>query len=312
MNFDSQIETKNQQIFLPILEEKKVELFIKREDLIHPYISGNKFRKLKYNLEEAKKLKKKSLLTFGGAFSNHIVATAVAGEMAGFKTFAIIRGEELGLNLAKTLEENATLRKAHESGMKFHFVSREIYRQKSSFGFIEKMKNKWGDFYVIPEGGTNIFGVQGCKEILTIEDKYFDFICCSVGTGGTISGLINGSKKHHKILGFPALKGNFLSEEIRKYTVKKNKWSLQKDYNFGGYAKHTDELISFINTFKKDTDILLDPIYTGKMMFGVLDLIQKDFFQEDSKILAIHTGGMQGIHGVNQKLKEKNKEIILL
>jgi 1-aminocyclopropane-1-carboxylate deaminase len=312
MNFDSQIETQNQQIFLPILEEKKVELFIKREDLIHPDISGNKFRKLKYNLEEAKKLKKKSLLTFGGAFSNHIVATAVAGEIAGFKTFAIIRGEELGLNLTKTLEENATLRKAHESGMKFHFVSREIYRQKSSFGFIEKMKNKWGDFYLIPEGGTNIFGVQGCQEILTNEDKKFDIICCAVGTGGTISGLINASKKHQKIIGFPALKGNFLSEEIKKYTIKKNKWRLQKNYDFGGYAKHNEELIAFINSFKKDTDILLDPVYTAKMLFGILDLVKNDSFEENSKILAIHTGGIQGIEGVNQKLKEKNKEIIQL
>ena len=312
MNFDSQIKTQNQQVFLPILEEKKVELFIKREDLIHPYISGNKFRKLKYNLEEAKKLKKKSLLTFGGAFSNHIVATAVAGEIAGFKTFAIIRGEELGLNLTKTLEENATLRKAHESGMKFHFVSREVYRQKASFGFIEKMKNKWGDFYLIPEGGTNIFGVQGCQEILTNEDKKFDFICCSVGTGGTISGLINASKKHQKIVGFPALKGNFLSEEIKKYITKKNKWRLQKNYDFGGYAKHNEDLISFINSFKKETDILLDPVYTGKMVFGILDLVKNDSFEENSKILAIHTGGIQGIEGVNQKLKEKNKEIIQL
>jgi 1-aminocyclopropane-1-carboxylate deaminase len=312
MNFDSQIETQNQQVFLPILEEKKVELFIKREDLIHPFVSGNKFRKLKYNVLEAKKLKKKALLTFGGAYSNHVLATAVAGKLAGFKTFAIIRGEELGLNLTKTLEENATLRKAHESGMKFHFVSREVYRQKASFGFIEKMKNKWGDFYLIPEGGTNIFGVQGCQEILTNEDKKFDFICCSVGTGGTISGLINASKKHQKIVGFPALKGNFLSEEIKKYVTKKNKWGLQKNYDFGGYAKHNEDLISFINSFKKETDILLDPVYTGKMVFGILDLVKNDSFEENSKILAIHTGGIQGIEGVNRKLKEKNKEIIQL
>jgi 1-aminocyclopropane-1-carboxylate deaminase len=312
MNFNSQIQTENQQVFLPILEEKKIELFIKREDLIHPYISGNKFRKLKYNLEEATKLKKKSLLTFGGAFSNHIVATAVAGEMAGLKTFAIIRGEELGLNITKTLEENPTLRKAHESGMKFHFVSREIYRQKSSFGFIEKMKNKWGDFYLIPEGGTNIFGVQGCKEILTPDDKKFNIICCAVGTGGTIAGLINGSRRNQKIIGFPALKGNFLSEEIKKYTTNNSKWRLQKDYTFGGYAKYTDELINFINSFKEQTDILLDPVYTGKMMFGILDLVKKDFFEENTKILAIHTGGIQGIDGVNQKLKDKNKELILL
>ena len=233
------------------MEEKKVELFIKREDLIHPFVSGNKFRKLKYNLLEAKKLKKKALLTFGGAYSNHVVATAVAGKLAGFKTFGIIRGDELTKNLKQTLEENATLREAHENGMKLQFVTREQYRQKSSFGFIEKMKNKWGDFYLIPEGGTNCLAVDGCEEILIDEDSKFDYICSAVGTGGTISGLINSSKKHQKIIGFPALKGNFLSEEIRKFISRKKNWSLQKAYHFGGYAKHTEELLILSILLKK-------------------------------------------------------------
>jgi 1-aminocyclopropane-1-carboxylate deaminase len=310
MNFQETIVTKNQQIHLPLLDEKKVELFIKREDEIHPFVSGNKFRKLKYNLQEAKKLKKPALLTFGGAYSNHVVATAIAGKMAGFKTFAIIRGDELANNLTQILKENATLREAHENGMKFQFVSRELYRQKSSFGFIEKMKNKWGDFYLIPEGGTNEFAVNGCKEILTPEDAYFDFVCSSVGTGGTISGLIKSIKKNQKVIGFPALKGGFISEEIKKYAIKTKKWSLSKDYHFGGYAKFDEELISFINDFKSQTGVLLDPVYTGKMMFGILDLIKKDKFEEGTKILAIHTGGIQGIHGVNQKLESKNQPLI--
>jgi 1-aminocyclopropane-1-carboxylate deaminase len=308
--FESNFIAVNQQIILPILEEKKVELFIKREDLIHPFVSGNKFRKLKYNLLEAKKLKKKALLTFGGAYSNHVVATAVAGKLAGFKTFGIIRGDELTKNLKETLEENATLREAHENGMKLQFVTREQYRQKSSFGFIEKMKNKWGDFYLIPEGGTNCLAVEGCEEILINEDSNFDYICSAVGTGGTISGLINASKKHQKIIGFPALKGNFLSEEIRKFISRKKNWSLQKSYHFGGYAKHTEELIDFINNFKEETGVLLDPVYTGKMLFGILDLVKKDTFVEGSKILAIHTGGIQGIAGFNQKLIKKNQEVI--
>jgi len=310
MDFNSKIQTQNQQVILPILEEKKVILFIKREDLIHPFVSGNKFRKLKYNLQEAKKLKKKALLTFGGAYSNHIAATAVAGKLGGFKTFGIIRGDELGKNLKETLEENATLREAHKNGMKFHFVSRELYRQKSSFGFIEKMKNKWGDFYVIPEGGTNCLAVDGCEEILTKEDSEFDYICSAVGTGGTIAGLIKSLKKHQKVIGFPALKGNFLSEEIKKYTVKNNNWSLQKAYHFGGYAKYNEELITFINDFKKETTILLDPVYTAKMIFGILDLIKKDTFTEGTKILAIHTGGIQAIAGFNQRLENKNQQII--
>ena len=307
--FNQEFISENQQIHLPILDEKKIELYIKREDIIHPFVSGNKFRKLKYNLEEAKKLKKNALLTFGGAFSNHIVATAVAGKLAGLKTFGVIRGDELGKNLKKTLEENATLREAHENGMKFNFVSREIYRQKSSFGFIEKMKNKWGDFYLIPEGGTNCLAVDGCQEILTKEDSKFDYICSAVGTGGTISGLINSVKKKQKVIGFPALKGGFLSEEIKKYTVKRN-WSLNKEYHFGGYAKYDEDLITFINNFTERTGVLLDPIYTGKMLFGIIDLIKKDTFSEGSKILAIHTGGIQGIDGVNQKLEKKNQQVI--
>jgi len=310
MNFNTVVASKNQQVFLPILEEKKVELFIKREDLIHPFVSGNKFRKLKYNLQEAKKLKKKAIFTYGGAFSNHIVATAVAGKIAGLKTFGIIRGDELGKKLEETLEENATLREAHNNGMKFQFVSREQYRQKSSFGFVEKMKNKWGDFYVIPEGGTNCLAVDGCEEILNKEDSEFNYICSAVGTGGTISGLINASKKNQKIIGFPALKGNFLSEEIKKYVGRKKNWSLQKAYHFGGYAKYDDKLITFINNFTAETGILLDPVYTGKMVFGILDLIKKDEFPEGSKILAIHTGGIQGIAGFNQILEKKDQQII--
>ena len=308
--FDSDLDIKNQQIFLPILEEKKVELSIKREDLIHPYVSGNKFRKLKYNLEEAKKLKKKAVLTFGGAFSNHILATSVAGKLCGLKTFGVIRGDELGKNVTKTLEENPTLRKAQENGMKLQFVSREEYRQKTSFGFIEKMKNKWGDFYLIPEGGTNILSVQGCEEILTKDDKKFNYVCAALGTGGTISGVINSLGRRQKVIGFPALKGQFLSEEIKKYTTIRKSWRLQKGYHFGGYAKHTEELITFINKFKEDTGIQLDPIYTGKMLFGILDLVEKDSFEEGSKILAIHTGGIQGIEGFNKLLLSKNQEII--
>ncbi len=308
--FESEIITKNQQVFLPILEDKKVELFIKREDLIHPEVSGNKFRKLKYNIAEAKKLKKKSLLTFGGAFSNHIAATAVAGKLTGLKTFGVIRGDELGLNLKKTLEENATLREAHENGMKFHFISRELYRQKTSFGFIEKMKNKWGDFYLVPEGGTNCLAVEGCEEILTEEDALFDYVCSAVGTGGTISGIIKSLKKHQKVLGFPALKGSFLSEEIKKYTIRKDNWKLQKNYHFGGYAKYNEELITFINDFSLETGVLLDPIYTGKMLFGIVDLIKKDHFEKGTKILAVHTGGLQGIDGFNKMLSKKGEQII--
>ena len=291
------------------MEEKKVELYIKREDLIHPFVSGNKFRKLKYNLEEAKKKNKCILLTFGGAFSNHIVATAVAGNLNGFKTIGIIRGEELANDIQNTLANNSTLREAHKNGMTFEFVSREEYRNKSNEEFINRLKEKFGDFYLIPEGGTNDLAIRGCEEILTQEDANFDYICCAIGTGGTISGLVNSAKMHQKVIGFPALKGGFLKDEINQF-VKKENWNLQTNYHFGGYAKYNEDLIRFINSFKKETNVLLDPIYTGKMLFGILDLIKKDKFKKGSRILAIHTGGIQGIEGFNQKLKRKNEEII--
>lgn len=292
------------------MEEKAIELYIKREDEIHPFVSGNKFRKLKYNIQEANKTNKNTLLTFGGAFSNHIVATAVAGYLTDFKTIGVIRGEELGLELTKTLSKNTTLKNSYEHNMQFEFVSRELYRNKLEDSFIHTLKEKYGDFYLITEGGTNDLAIKGCEEILTVSDAKFDYICCAVGTGGTISGVINASSKHQKVIGFPALKGNFLFDDIKKYTSKSN-WSLQTNYHFGGYAKYTDELIRFINDFNKDTGVLLDPIYTGKMMFGILDMIKKNQFKKGSKILAIHTGGIQGIEGFNQKLKKKNKEIIV-
>ena len=293
------MESTNQKISL---ENTNVSLYLKREDLLHPYVSGNKFRKLKYNLLQAKSENKKTLLTFGGAFSNHILAVAAAGKEHGFKTIGIIRGEELKGKIA----ENPTLKKAQDLGMVFEFVDREIFREKSSSKFIQQLVEKFEDFYLIPEGGTNELAVKGCEEILTITDEKFDYICCAIGTGGTISGLINCSKNSQQVLGFPALKGDFLREDICKFVSKSN-WDLIADYNFGGYAKVSEELILFINDFYQKYKVPLDPIYTGKMLFGVMDLINKNYFPENSKILVIHTGGLQGITGMNNLLKQKNQ-----
>lgn len=282
---------------------------MKREDKIHPFVSGNKFRKLKYNIFEAEANNKKVLLTFGGAYSNHIVATAVAANQNNLSSIGVIRGEELQENLEKILSENSTLREAHKNGMKFYFVSRETYRNKSDISFLNQLREKYGDFYLIPEGGTNQLAVKGCEEILTKEDNQFNYICSAVGTGGTIAGLINSSENHQKILGFSSLKGDFLNEEIKKLALKTN-WSLQANYHFGGYAKYTNEFISFINDFTEKTGVLLDPIYTGKMIYGILDMVKMNSFEKGSKILAIHTGGIQGIEGFNRVLRNKNKEII--
>nr|WP_299170240.1 pyridoxal-phosphate dependent enzyme [uncultured Allomuricauda sp.] len=295
----------NQKIDLPILEEKGVTLYLKREDIIHPSISGNKYRKLKYNLLEAQKMGYSSLLTFGGAFSNHIAATAYAGKEKGFKTIGIIRGEELKDNWL----DNPTLNLAHEHGMEFHFVSRGAYRKKDDNTFLDELKDTLGTFYMVPEGGTNALAIKGCEEILTDSDKDFDFICSAVGTGGTVSGLINSAHSHQTVWGFPALKGDFLKEDIREFARNTN-WQLVSDYHFGGYAKVDADLISFVNTFKKETGIPLDPIYTGKMVFGIFDLIKKDAFKKGTQILAIHTGGLQGIKGMNLALKKRNLPLV--
>jgi 1-aminocyclopropane-1-carboxylate deaminase len=287
------------------LKNSSIRLFVRREDLIHPFISGNKFRKLKFNLLQAQAENQTTLLTFGGAFSNHIAAVAYAGKEYAFKTIGVIRGEEL----ADKIATNPTLKFAQECGMQFEFVSRETYRFKTESLFLEQLEQKFGSFYLIPEGGTNSLAIKGCEEILTESDSVFEYVACAIGTGGTISGIINSALPHQKILGFPALKGDFLQEEIRNFVRNKN-WELINEYHFGGYGKVNSELIAFINWFFAENKIPLDPIYTGKMVFGIMDLITKNYFPTNAKILLIHTGGLQGIDGMNLKLKNKNLPII--
>ena len=282
-----------------------ISLFVKREDLIHPLISGNKYRKLKYNLIRAKADGFDTLLTFGGAFSNHIAAVAAAGKEYGFKTIGIIRGEELALKVS----ENPTLQFAESHGMTLEFLSRDDYRDKEQESVISALKSKFGNCYLLPEGGTNGLAIKGCEEILTSDDADFDYICCAVGTGGTIAGIIESAGKNQTVLGFPALKGDFLKGIITSYTAKEN-WDLVPGYEFGGYGKLSPALVEFMNEFFDRTSIPLDPIYTAKLMFGVLDLIENGFFPDGSRILAIHTGGRQGIAGMNLKLKKANLPLI--
>ena len=297
MYFCAGLTTYNQEI---AINHKGISLFIKREDLLHPFVSGNKFRKLKYNLLQAKAENQKQVITFGGAFSNHIAATAFACQENNLKAVGIIRGDEL----ASKINLNPTLQFAKECGMEFDFVSRDKYREKAENSFLEELKSKYGNHYLIPEGGSNTLAAKGCEEILTIEDESFDYLCCAVGTGTTIAGLINSASAKQKVLGFPALKGDFLQNDIRKFAFNSN-WELITDYHFGGYGKVTPELIAFMNQFYNNTRIPLDPIYTAKMVFGVLDLIDKNYFPENSKILMIHTGGLQGIKGMNEYLASK-------
>ncbi|RZJ64282.1 MAG: 1-aminocyclopropane-1-carboxylate deaminase/D-cysteine desulfhydrase [Flavobacterium sp.] len=295
------MEIPNQQI---LLERDGIELFVKREDLIDPFVSGNKFRKLKYNLEQARLEGKSTLLTFGGAFSNHIAAVASAGKTARFNTIGIIRGEEIAL----VAHQNPTLSFALQNGMQLEFINRENYRKKGEDAFVNALKLRFGDFYLLPEGGTNALAVKGCEEILTSADARFNYICSAVGTGGTLAGLSNSGGSAQKFIGFSSLKGDFLADEVRKYSTKNN-WEINTDYHFGGYAKVTSELVEFINRFNAENKIQLDPVYTGKMLFGIFDLIKKGYFPKGSKILAIHTGGLQGIAGMNQRLQNKNIQL---
>lgn len=275
-----------------LLGEKQLHLAVKRLDLIHAHSSGNKFFKLKYNLEKAKSLKKDKILTFGGAFSNHIYATAAAGNAEGLKTIGVIRGEA-------TEPLNPTLSHAKNLGMELFFLDRASYKRKTELDVIQDLQQQFGDFYLIPEGGTNDLAIQGTQEILTAADVDFSHICTAIGTGGTLTGIAKSLNSHQKLLGFSSLKGEFIHDEMaalfKHYKVPEEmNFEILSQYHFGGYAKHKTELIDFLWWFYDNFSIPLDPIYTGKMAFGVWDMIEKNQFPIGSKILMIHTGGLQG------------------
>ena len=281
-----------------ILEEKGIELAVKRLDLVHPEVSGNKFFKLKYNLEKAKSEGKNKILTFGGAFSNHIYATAEAAKAENIEAIGVIRGE-------RTEPLNATLSHAESLGMYLHFIDRNTYRNKTELTFLAHLKEKFGEYYLIPEGGTNELAIEGTKEILDSDDQKFSHVCSSIGTGGTFSGLYSSLSENQKLLGFSSLKGEFIHQEIadllKKYHLNsQGSFEICTNYHFGGYAKHNQELIEFLWWFYDSFGIVLDPIYTGKMAFGIWDLIKKDYFSEGSKILMIHSGGLQGNIGFTE------------
>jgi 1-aminocyclopropane-1-carboxylate deaminase len=270
-----------------------VQLFIKREDLIHKHISGNKWRKLLYNIEEARSSSKDTILTFGGAFSNHIAATAFAGMEFGFKTIGIIRGEKYD-------PLNKTLAFASSCGMRLVYVSREEYKNKEESKFIENLKSIHGDFFLLPEGGANAAGVAGCKKILEDVNTHFDYVCCSCGTGTTLAGIILSLKDDQKAIGFSSLKGGkFLNEQLKKWLGhfkegKRTNWEINNDYHLGGYARKTIPLMQFITGFEQRNLVPLDFVYTGKMIYGIYDLIRSGYFKKGESVLAIHTGGLQG------------------
>ncbi len=287
-------------VILPDIN-KNINVYIKREDLLHPIISGNKWRKLKYNLVEAKDKGYKTILTFGGAYSNHIHATAGAGKIFGFNTIGIIRGEE-------HLPLNPTLKDATEFGMRIHYVSRSEYRKKTDEKFIEMLHQKFGDFYHVPEGGSNILAVKGGTEIVQDINIDFDYIVSACGTGGTLAGVICGLDGNKKAIGISALKGaDFLNENVGKfikdYSCKNYyNWEIKLDYHFGGFAKTKPEQIAYMKEFEKLNNIQLDPIYTSKMIYGIYDMINNGEIKEAKTVIALHTGGLQGRRGKEKVL----------
>jgi 1-aminocyclopropane-1-carboxylate deaminase len=271
--------------------------FIERFDKTHPVLQGNKWFKLKRNIFECIEEKKDTILTFGGAFSNHIHATAGAGNILGLKTVGIIRGE-------RTIPLNFTLREAEKFGMFLHFVSRTEYRNRYSEKYVEHLKEKFGDFYFVPEGGSNRLGYLGASEMLPNDFGDFDYVIMAMGSGGTLGGnLIAASKisiNKSKFLVIPVLKDYQYVLDNLKVVVGaegvKNFENLEvlDNYHFGGYAKTNDVLINFIHSFEREYGVEIDPIYTGKVLYAVSHLSQNGYFNPNDKILVYHTGGLQG------------------
>ena len=282
-----------------VTNPRNISLFLKREDLIHSTISGNKWRKLNYNLKMAQQTGHNTLLTFGGAYSNHIYAVVAAANELDFKSIGVIRGEE-------HLPLNPTLQFAVDQGMQLEYIDREQYRNKTEANFIRRLTEQFGKFYLIPEGGTNPLAIIGAAEIMGGIAADYDVVVLAAGTGGTTTGVVAGMNGLGKVIGIAVLKGNFLTDDIAKFLSQSGlgnlkNWQVNNNYHFGGYAKFTPELIDFINSFKQTHGVQLDPIYTGKMMYGVIDMIKQGAFDEGSKVLAIHTGGLQGIAGFNER-----------
>jgi len=271
-----------------LTEQHHIRLFLKRDDLIHPEISGNKWRKLKYNIAEAQRQQKDTLLTFGGAYSNHITATAAAGKYLGFKTIGIIRGEEY-------IPLNPSLQFAKDCGMELIYLHRELYKNKKIDSLLLEpyYSSLISRAYIIPEGGANELALKGCAEIVDeLQEMDFDYICCACGTGTTLAGIASALKPSQKTIGFAVLKHDTLREDIHQLAPELNADISIFYAHYGGYAKTTPELLQFIRDFQQQHAIPLDYVYTGKMMFSLFDWIAKDYFPPGATIIAVHTGGV--------------------
>ena len=290
-------KTPIEELKTPFLEFQKIRIFIKRDDLNDPLLMGNKFRKLKYNLIAARAKGADTLLTYGGAYSNHIFATAAAGKRYGFKTIGLIRGDELNAN------SNPTLKAAANFGMTLLFLPRQRFSDfKSHLTFPSDVKGK---IHTLPEGGTNRAAIRGCAEIIEEISLPFDILCTPIGTGGTMVGLLKGLAGQKEVWGFSALKGNWIDAHIKSLLIqekiKVTNFKTFSENGFGGYGKFNSRLITFIKWFHNEKKIALDPIYTGKMCLRLWEMLKNEQIAKGSTIVLLHTGGLQGIMGFNQK-----------
>tara|TARA_B100000927_G_scaffold2106_1_gene1672 strand:- start:2642 stop:3541 length:900 start_codon:yes stop_codon:yes gene_type:complete len=282
----------NQQIFSELYLNNEIEVFVKRLDLIDPFISGNKLFKLKFNVNRALSEKKNMLITFGGAFSNHILATAAYAKKKNIDCLAIVRGEEY-------FELNPLLTLAKEYGMKLCFVSRKEYAKRNNIKYLSELTRKYKKAFIVPEGGNNKLGILGAEEILEKQDKSFDYIICPIGTGATLSGIVNSSNKTQKLIGINCINDTKDINKNISQKTNKNNWEIINEFNFGGFAKFDNVLTEYLKKFKLNNKITLDLNYTTKMFFGFEKLIERRYFQRKSKVLLIHTGGIYGNIGFN-------------
>ncbi len=291
---DIEIYSPVQKINHPVFFEQGLNVFIKRDDLIHPLVSGNKWRKLKYVLKQAEDARKKHLVSFGGAYSNHLLATAAAAAMFGFQSTAFVRGEDVN---------NPYLFLCRLHGMKLIFTDRESYRDKQAL-FEEHFGTDSNAFFV-DEGGASPEAALGCSELVDELEQPFGHVFCACGTGTTAAGILNGIAKHQlktQLHAVPVLKnGGFIADEIAKYSTTTIPYQLHLDYHFGGYAKTTPQLIRFVEQFVQHTGILIEPVYTGKMLYALFDMAKAGNFKQGDNILAIHTGGTLGLLGMMDK-----------
>ncbi|TMP30047.1 1-aminocyclopropane-1-carboxylate deaminase [Pseudoalteromonas rubra] len=290
-------ESPLQQIRAPELDTAGVSLQIKRDDLLHPTIQGNKWRKLKYNLKAMALENKRSLITFSGPFSNHLYATAMACKQFKIQGHAVIRGPELDLN-------NPTIRLARACGMVLHAVSRKEYRQRNEPDYLAQIAQQFPDAFVIPEGGSNQFALAGCKELAqSLPDS--DYVCCAVGSGGTLAGMLDGLAPERQLLGVAVLKGaQYLHDEVLRLNPQaatRANWQLLCDHHDGGYGKFSAPLWQFCLRMRREHALPLEPIYTGKLMFALWQLIEQGYFSHGSRIIAIHSGGLQGLDGLRYR-----------